>query len=103
MDGLFASGLTDLGPCSLAHDDALPTLTCIHGSRPAQLRKEVRLQCPAKPGIYGMVAASGELIYVGKSKNLRARLLSYFRPESRPSKATRIIRQARTLAWEVCH
>lgn len=103
MDGLFANGLTDLGPCALAHDDSLPPLTCIQGSRPAQLRKEVRLQCPAKPGIYGMVAASGELIYVGKAKSLRARLLSYFRPDSRPAKATRIVRQTAALVWEVCH
>jgi excinuclease ABC subunit C len=47
-----------------------------------------------------MLNAVGELIYVGKAKNLRARLLSYFRPRSRDPKAGRIVHQARMLVWE---
>jgi excinuclease ABC subunit C len=43
----------------------------------------------------------GELIYVGKAKDLRARLLSYFRPNSREPKAGHILHQTRLLAWEV--
>src|SRR5262249_22653609 len=52
------------------------------------------------PGVYGMVNAIGQLTYVGKAKNLRARLLSYFRPRSRDPKAGRIVHQARELVWE---
>jgi excinuclease ABC subunit C len=48
-----------------------------------------------------MIDAKGELIYVGKAKNLRARLLSYFRPKSRNAKAGRIMKRTRSLAWEV--
>src|SRR5262249_21747106 len=44
----------------------------------------------------------GELLYVGKAKGLRARVLSYFRPRSRSKKAGRLIRQAATLIWEPC-
>jgi excinuclease ABC subunit C len=40
------------------------------------------------------------VIYVGKAKNLRARLLSYFRTKSRDPKAGRIVRHTRTLLWE---
>jgi excinuclease ABC subunit C len=47
-----------------------------------------------------MIDESGELIYVGKAKCLRARLLSYFRPRSRDPKAGRILRHTRALAWE---
>jgi excinuclease ABC subunit C len=47
-----------------------------------------------------MVDARGELIYVGKAKCLRARLLSYFRPNSRDARAGRIVGEARRLAWE---
>jgi excinuclease ABC subunit C len=47
-----------------------------------------------------MLNAVGELIYVGKAKDLRARLLSYFRPRSRDPKAGRIVHQARGLVWE---
>jgi len=47
-----------------------------------------------------MVNLLGALVYVGKAKNLRARLLSYFRPRSRDPKAGRILHQARILVWE---
>jgi excinuclease ABC subunit C len=48
-----------------------------------------------------MIDETGELIYVGKSKNLRARLLSYFRPHSRDPKAGRIVAETRRLVWEL--
>jgi excinuclease ABC subunit C len=47
-----------------------------------------------------MVDAAGELIYVGKAKCLRSRLLSYFRKNSRDAKAGRIIQCTRAIAWE---
>jgi excinuclease ABC subunit C len=47
-----------------------------------------------------MIDAVGELIYVGKAKELRARLLTYFRPRGRDPKAGRIVHQARMLVWE---
>jgi excinuclease ABC subunit C len=72
----------------------------IKGKR-ARLRAGVRNRVPRLPGIYGMVDAAGELIYVGKARSLRSRLLSYFRPGSRDEKAGRIIADARRLVWEV--
>jgi excinuclease ABC subunit C len=47
-----------------------------------------------------MLDAHGVLIYVGKAKSLRTRLLSYFRPRSRDPKAGRILRETRTIVWE---
>jgi excinuclease ABC subunit C len=47
-----------------------------------------------------MVDAGGELIYVGKAKCLRARLLTYFRPKSRDPKAGRIVEATRRIIWE---
>jgi excinuclease ABC subunit C len=47
-----------------------------------------------------MLDPRGRIVYVGKAKNLRARLLSYFRAESRDAKAGRIVRHTRTLVWE---
>jgi excinuclease ABC subunit C len=47
-----------------------------------------------------MLDADGKLIYVGKAKSLRARLLSYFRPNSRDAKAGRILQHTRALVWE---
>jgi excinuclease ABC subunit C len=51
-----------------------------------------------------MVDGSGLLMYMGKAKCLRSRLLSYFRPRSRDPKAGRILSQTRTIVWEyACH
>jgi excinuclease ABC subunit C len=61
----------------------------------------MRRDCPRLPGVYGMVDAGGELIYVGKAKSLRARLLSYFRPKGRDPKAGRILKDTRLLTWEI--
>ncbi|MBX7102982.1 MAG: GIY-YIG nuclease family protein [Gemmataceae bacterium] len=47
-----------------------------------------------------MIDPRGRLHYVGKAKNLRSRLLSYFRVNSRDDKAGRIVNQARAVVWE---
>ena len=52
------------------------------------------------PGVYRMTSADGEVIYVGKSKSLRSRLLSYFRAQFPRDKGARILREAATLEWE---
>jgi excinuclease ABC subunit C len=72
----------------------------IRGRRSSQLKARLREECPRHPGVYGMVNRNGELIYVGKSKSLRARLLSYFRPKSRDPKAGRILRETCEILWE---
>lgn len=52
------------------------------------------------PGVYRMTSAEGEVIYVGKSKSLRTRLLSYFRAKFPKDKGARILREAAALEWE---
>ncbi len=52
------------------------------------------------PGVYRMTSADGEVIYVGKSKALRTRLLSYFRARFPKDKGARILREAASLEWE---
>ena len=64
MSSLFASrAFTSFGPSALAV--APPVLYQVHGRRPSTLRAKVRQECPRRPGVYGMVSARGELIYVG--------------------------------------
>src|SRR5262245_13067796 len=67
---------------------------------PRRLRKQVRAHAPRTSGVYGMLDERGRLVYIGKAKHLRARLLSYFRTNSRDDKATRIIQHTRVLVWE---
>lgn len=65
-----------------------------------KLREAVRANAPRTPGVYGMLGPKGHVVYVGKAKNLRARLLSYFRQDSRNPKAGKIIDHTATLVWE---
>lgn len=101
MEGLFPRRrFREFGPNALLTSADTPPFECITASRPSSLRAKVRAGCPRVPGVYGMIDAVGELIYVGKAKDLRARLLTYFRPRSRDPKAGRIVHQARILVWE---
>jgi excinuclease ABC subunit C len=47
-----------------------------------------------------MLGPTGIVLYVGQSRALRARLLSYFRARGRRNKAARILRHAFALEWE---
>lgn len=65
-----------------------------------RLRTAVKARCPKGPGIYGMLDENDELIYVGKAKRLRPRLLSYFRTETGNAKSRRILRRTKAIVWE---
>ena len=47
-----------------------------------------------------MIAADGEIVYVGKSKRVRSRLLSYFRCAFPEDKGARILREAIRIEWD---
>src|SRR4026207_1211015 len=53
-----------------------------------------------RPGIYRMLSSDGEVLYVGKSKQIRTRLLSYFRCAYPGDKGARILRSAEKIEWE---
>ena len=53
-------------------------LEVVGGTSTGELKARVLESCPRVPGVYGMLDRKGSLIYVGKSKSLRSRLLSYF-------------------------
>lgn len=46
---------------------------------------------PAQPGTYSFLDRSGQLLYIGKTRNLRRRIQSYFQKKSAPRKAERIL------------
>ena len=46
-----------------------------------RLRQRIRERAENRPAVYRMLDAEGRIIYVGKAKRLRTRLLSYFRAE----------------------
>jgi len=73
--------------------------TTLHCPLLHPLREIVRRDAENRPGVYRMVGMSGLVIYVGKSKRVRTRLMGYFRaPDG--EKAWRIIREASSVEWE---
>ena len=66
----------------------------------AVMRTHVRDNAADRPGVYRMIASDGEIVYVGKSKRLRSRLLSYFRAEFPEDKGARILRDADRIEWD---
>ena len=101
MADLFPEGALDLGGSRVLPEGWTPRRTRIDGQRSTQLRSQVRILCPTAAGVYLMLDREGKIAYVGKAKNLRVRLLSYFRTKSRAPKSRKIIAQARSILWEV--
>ena len=64
------------------------------------MRAHVRTKAADRPGVYRMLASDGEVVYVGKSKQLRTRLLSYFRGEFPEDKGARILRETDRIEWD---
>jgi excinuclease ABC subunit C len=65
-----------------------------------QLRQRVRALAENRPAVYRMTDAMGRIIYVGKAKRLRTRLLTYFRAEYPDDKAARILYAASNIQWD---
>ena len=88
------------GPNPFAAPGPPAVLNAVEARQKKALKEKMRAACPRRPGVYGMVDAAGRLIYVGKSKSLRTRLLSYFGKSAEGEKAAKIVRETRTLVWE---
>jgi excinuclease ABC subunit C len=69
-------------------------------SHVATIRGEVRSTAQDRPGIYRMLSSEGEVLYIGKSKRIRTRLMSYFRCAYPEEKGARILREAHAIDWE---
>lgn len=46
---------------------------------------------PKSPGVYRMIDAKGDVLYVGKAKSIRKRIASYTRPTGHDGRITRMI------------
>ena len=54
---------------------------------------------PGRPGVYRMLDAEGEILYVGKARNLKSRVSSYFQPSNVHPKVQALV--AKTAHMEV--
>lgn len=65
-----------------------------------RLRDHVRAGARNVPGVYLMRGAHGDVLYVGKSTQLRTRLLSYFRLPWPEHRHARMLRETASIEWE---
>src|SRR3984885_646945 len=56
---------------------------------------------PSRPGVYRMIDGRGDVLYVGKAKNIRKRIAAYARPTGLDTRIERMIAQTRTLEFVV--
>ena len=50
-----------------------------------------------RPGVYRMLDADGQVLYVGKAKNLKKRLASYFRGSGLDNKTIALVNRIRQI------
>ncbi|MEQ1829341.1 MAG: GIY-YIG nuclease family protein [Pirellula sp.] len=99
MDAYWHETFVDFGDDPLM-PYPISALARIDSPHNDELRSLVSRHAPKLPGVYGMLDATGRIIYVGKSKSLRSRLLSYFMPNNTDEKAGRIVQAAESIVWE---
>ena len=58
---------------------------------------------PNTPGVYRMISAKGEVLYVGKAKSLKKRVVSYTRPDKLPFRLQRMISLTNTMEFVHTH
>ncbi len=66
---------------------------------PPQLPEGLADDLPESPGVYRFYGADDVLLYVGKSRNLRNRVLEHFAQDHRSTKEHELSRQVRRVEW----
>jgi DNA polymerase-3 subunit epsilon len=97
---VFWGLLERAGTIGVTHLDDLLRLPTAKGS-PHYAKIELTERLPRLPGVYMFKDKDGNVIYVGKAKNLRARVRSYFYGDNRRSVA-QMLRDLGDIAFIVC-
>ncbi len=82
--------------------DALPKVETAGGSGLEILQAAVAT-LPPKPGVYRMINAKGDVLYVGKAKHLKKRVVSYTRVDRMPIRLQRMVYETNHLEIVVTH
>jgi excinuclease ABC subunit C len=82
------SELVDLAEIDLQSDDPSTPATVRRG---AAVIRTYWKHAPVGPGVYRMIGADGEVLYVGKAKSVRKRIASYARAAGHTNRIARMI------------
>jgi excinuclease ABC subunit C len=64
--------------------------------------REIQHTVPTEPGVYRFISPKGEILYVGKAKNLKSRLSSYFSErKDMLAKTKALVRNAETFTYTI--
>lgn len=63
--------------------------------------REILRQLPEKPGVYQHINSEGEIIYVGKAKNLKRRVSSYFQKDQQNYKTKQLVKNIADIKYVV--
>jgi excinuclease ABC subunit C len=88
---------------SLPLPDEADAAAAEHGSLHAGRAAIVRdaKMAPAQPGVYRMIDERGDVLYVGKAKNIRNRIRAYARPTGLDTRIERMVAATRGLEFVV--
>ncbi len=96
LKDLIAVLRREVEPARLA---AITDLLLEETALPPQLPPELGDDLPESPGVYRFHGAGDALLYVGKSRNIRSRVLAHFATGHRAGGEQRLARQVERVSW----
>ncbi len=88
-------------PPTVAEDAAAPPEEGTAGLTGPEVIASYVKRLPGKPGVYRMFGEAGELLYVGKARNLKARVGSYAKIGGQTQRIARMITLTRAMEFVV--
>ena len=72
-------------------------------ARGAALIRDVARTLPQSPGVYRMLDAKGDALYVGKARSLKSRVANYIHPANLSNRLRRMVAETRSMEVVVTH
>src|SRR5271165_3143105 len=87
----------DAAPLDIALDE--PPAEPAGLARGAEAIRDFWRHAPMGPGVYRMIGAEGDVLYVGKARSIKKRIAAYMTPERQPTRIARMVAQTRSMVF----
>ena len=87
----------DASPLDIGLDE--PPAEPMSLARGAGAIKDFWRHAPLGPGVYRMIGAEGEVLYVGKARSIKRRIAAYMTPERQSTRIARMVAQTRSMVF----
>ncbi len=84
-------------PLDIALDE--PAVEPSNLARGAEAIRDFSRHAPLGPGVYRMIGAEGEVLYVGKARSIKKRIAAYATPERQSMRIARMVAQTRSMVF----